>query len=123
MMPTNARRRGLVPAALLMAMLVGVAAQAEQLIDLVPVGNAGNDPDDTGYGSVGYQYQIGKYEVTAGQYTAFLNAVAATDTYGLYNALMWSSDYGCKIQQTGAAGSYTYSVADDRKNRPVNYVS
>ena len=28
------------------------------------------------YGSVGYAYNIGKYEVTAGQYTEFLNAVA-----------------------------------------------
>ena len=36
-------------------------------------------------GSVGYNYNIGKYEVTAGQYTEFLNAVARTDTYGLYN--------------------------------------
>ena len=31
---------------------------------------------------------IGKYDVTVGQYTAFLNAVAATDTYGLYNPSM-----------------------------------
>ena len=27
-------------------------------------------------GAVGYTYNIGKYEVTAGQYAAFLNAVA-----------------------------------------------
>ena len=90
----------------------------------VTVGNPnnGNDPQ-TGYGSVGYTYQIGKYEVTAGQYTAFLNAVAQTDPYGLYNASMWSNTYGCKIQQSGASGSYTYSVAADYANRPVNYVS
>jgi len=36
---------------------------------------------------------------------------------------MWSSDYGCKIQQSGSSGSYSYSVAADRANRPVNYVS
>jgi len=38
--------------------------------------------------AVGYAYRIGKYEVTVGQYTAFLNAVAATDTFGLYNPNM-----------------------------------
>ena len=31
---------------------------------------------------------IGKYEVTEGQYTAFLNAVAADYTYELYNTMM-----------------------------------
>ena len=77
----------------------------------------------TGYGAVGYTYNIGKYEVTAGQYTEFLNAVAATDTYGLYNTNMWSSTYGCKIQRSGTSGNYTYSVASDYANRPVNYVS
>ncbi len=92
-------------------------------IDWVTVGNPGNANDDTGYGGVAYEYQIGKYEVTAGQYTEFLNAVAATDTYGLYNTEMWSSSYGCKIQRSGSAGSYTYLIASDWANRPVIYVS
>jgi formylglycine-generating enzyme required for sulfatase activity len=87
------------------------------------VGNAGNAADSTGYGSVADVYAIGKYEVTAGQYTAFLNAVAATDTYGLYNAKMWSDTRGCKIQQSGSLGSYSYSVAADRANAPVNFAS
>ena len=39
-----------------------------------------------------YTYNIGKYEVTAGQYTAFLNAVAGVDTYGLYNTNMSNTD-------------------------------
>ena len=49
--------------------------------------------------------------------------MAATDTYGLYNTSMWSNSYGCKIQRSGTSGSYTYSVASDYANRPVNYVS
>ena len=40
------------------------------------------------YGSVPYAYQMGKYDVTVGQYCQFLNAVAKTDTYGLYNSDM-----------------------------------
>jgi formylglycine-generating enzyme required for sulfatase activity len=91
----------------------------------VIVGNPGNANDTfgDGYGRVDYVYNIGKYEITAGQYTAFLNAVAATDTYGLYNDSMWSSSYGCKIERSGSSGSYSYSVASDWVDRPVNYVS
>jgi formylglycine-generating enzyme required for sulfatase activity len=92
-------------------------------IDFVTIGNAVNTADTTGYGAVGYNYRIGKYEVTAGQYTEFLNAVAATDTYSLYNTNMWSDSTGCKIQQSGSSGSYSYAVAADRANRPVNWIS
>ena len=99
------------------------SAIASIAIDTVTVGNAFNDADVTGYGSVGYDYDIGKYEVTASQYTAFLNAVAAVDTYGLYNSGMWTTLQGCKIQQSGSLGSYTYSVASDYADRPVNFVS
>jgi len=97
------------------------------LIDTVTVGNPGNPPDTrydtTGYGSVNYAYNIGTFEVTAGQYTEFLNAVAATDTYTLYNPSMWTNSRGCKIERLGEEGHYTYSVATEWANRPVNYVS
>ena len=86
-------------------LLTPTLSKASIQIDMVTVGNAGNAADSTGYGAVAYNYQIGKYEVTAGQYTAFLNAVAATDTYGLYNT--WHVvryGYGCKIQRSGFVG-------------------
>ncbi|MBN1911302.1 MAG: SUMF1/EgtB/PvdO family nonheme iron enzyme [Pirellulales bacterium] len=106
-------------------LLVGLwAAMAQAVnIDLVWVGNPGNVADDTGYGSVDKTYYIGKYEVTAGQYTEFLNAVAATDVHGLYNTSMMESPFGCKIERRGTPGNYSYHVADDRKDRPVNFVS
>ncbi|MHC4697707.1 MAG: IPTL-CTERM sorting domain-containing protein [Planctomycetota bacterium] len=104
-----------------------VCVSGVQAFDMgwVTVGNPGNanDTHGDGYGDVGYVYNIGKFEVTAGQYTEFLNAVAATDTYGLYNPSMWSSPKGCRIEQTGSSGSYTYSVAGDWADRPVNFVS
>lgn len=87
------------------------------------VGNAGEPQWDGTFGSVAYPYHIGTYEVTAAQYTRFLNAVAATDTHAIYNPAMWTHDHGCKIARAGAAGSYTYSVAPDRAGRPVNFVS
>ncbi len=109
---------------LVVGVLLGVNADAQAVtIDWVTVGNPGNVNDDTGYAGVPYKYRISTYEVTAGQYTEFLNAVAATDTYGLYNASMWSDTQGCKIQRSGSSGSYSYSVAADRADRPVNYVS
>jgi sulfatase modifying factor 1 len=103
----------------------GGMASGEITIETVPVGNTGNldGAYGDGYGAVGYEYNIGKYEVTAGQYTVFLNAVADTDTYGLYSTSMWSSGFGCKIERTGSSGTYEYSVAADWADRPVNYVS
>jgi formylglycine-generating enzyme len=97
-------------------------ASALITIDAVPVGNAGNANDSTGFGAVGYGYSMGKYEVTLNQYCAFLNAVGVTDTYGLYNANMATSPYGAGISRSGASGSYSYSVIGSG-NRPVTYVS
>jgi formylglycine-generating enzyme required for sulfatase activity len=102
-------------------------------LEFVTVGNPDNAGEWSGVsyggwgpdricGAVGYTFNMGKFEVTAGQYTAFLNAVAAVDTYGLYNTEMCFA-YGCKIERSGSSGSYTYSVASDWANRPVNYVS
>jgi hypothetical protein len=89
-------------------------------IDWVTVGDPGNAADDTGYGSVGYTYLISKYETTNAQYAEFLNAVAASDTYELYNTKM-GSGYG-GITRGGSSGSYTYGAIAGRENMPVNYV-
>jgi len=99
-------------------------------LETVTVGNAGNTAD-TRYGNpacggVDYTYNIGKYEVTAAQYTDFLNHKAKSDPYGLYNTNMdtaISIEDGCNIKRSGTSGSYTYSVASDWANRPVNFVS
>jgi len=93
-------------------------------IDMVTVGNAGNANDTGGglIGAVAYDYQIGKYDVTIGQYTSFLNAVAKTDTYSLYNSSMGTDLNIAGISQTGGSGSYTYSVLGSA-NRPITFVS
>lgn len=102
--------------------LLSQPASAQITIDTVPVGHIGNPNDASGYGGVGYDYYIGKYEVTLNQYTAFLNAVAATDTYGLYNVQMGANANILGIARSGVSGSYTYSVLGSG-NRPVTYVS
>jgi formylglycine-generating enzyme required for sulfatase activity len=95
------------------------STSASVTIDWVTVGNPGNAADSTGYGAVGYTYQIGKYEVTNAQYGAFLNAAAKTDSYALYNISMSSTG----IHRSGSSGSYTYSLTIEWANRPVTHVS
>ena len=101
---------------------------------LVPVGNPGNAADrSTGYGRVDAAFQIGKYEVTLGEYTAFLNAIAAADTNAVYDPAMYEDETSAGIERDGSPGSYTYAVsgpngitpegADDPANRPVAYVT
>jgi formylglycine-generating enzyme required for sulfatase activity len=111
-------------------------AGAQVVIETVTVDNPGNEGELSGEGAGGYGpdricgavdyvYNIGKFEVTAGQYTEFLNAVADDDTYGLYNTFMAdpSGSKGCNIQRSGSSPSYSYGVAGDWAGRPVNYVS
>ncbi len=102
-----------------------IAAVAEVSVETITIthpGNAGDAPHG-GYGSVDHLYDIGQFEITAGQYTEFLNAIATDDTHGLYNPDMWDEDTGCKIWQAGSPGGHVYSVAPDWEDRPVNFVS
>jgi len=95
-------------------------------IELVEVKDANNTADSTGLGKVNYDYYIGKYEITNAQYVQFLNAVAKTDQYGLYNKAMGQTGYDsygfiCRggIKRTGSSGSYVYTVIEGRENKPV----
>ncbi len=118
--------------ALVVCAFLSAAASADPIqlpSDFVVVGNPGNpgtpasiDPNQIDFGAVGYEYGIGQFEVTAGQYTAFLNAVAASDPHGLYNANMDGVE-GSGITQTIASGNYQYTVASNYASRPVNWVS
>jgi formylglycine-generating enzyme required for sulfatase activity len=99
-----------------------VSAYAVPIIDWVTVDDPGNAADTTGYGAVADTFQIQKYEFTNQQYADFLNSVAATDTYALYNANMGSDARG-GISRSGEAGSFSYAVKPSMGNKPVNYVS
>ena len=109
-------------------------ASATVVIDTVTVGNPGNPGEGSGAsyggygpdgicGAVDHVYDIGRFEITAEQYTTFLNAVAATDTYDLYAAGMWGTDGQCGIERVGEPGSYTYSVGPNWSQRPVAWVT
>jgi formylglycine-generating enzyme required for sulfatase activity len=102
-------------------------------IETVTVGDAGNAADSTAdsttFGAVAYEFAIGKYEVTIGQYTTFLNSVASvtSDSYivNLWNANMTSQLNIAGISRSGSgtlASPYSYSVIGSG-NRPISYVS
>lgn len=105
--------------------LLTLPASAVVTIDYVTVGDAGNAADPlTGslYGAVAYDYKIAKNETTIAQYAEFLNAVAKTDSYGLYSASMTTS-YINGISQSGSSGSFIYSVNPGSANKPITFVS
>lgn len=96
--------------------------------EMVTIGNPGNANDTTGFGSVDHIYAIGKYEVTIGQYTAFLNAVAQSDPYALWNPSMKAANIQ-GIDRIGSAGSYSYiimitnSTGVSSENMPITGVN
>jgi len=112
----------------LTAALVAAATTLPAAAQYVTVGDPGN-PNDQNYfgqgpfGAVTTTYAMGTYEVTISQYTAFLNAVAATDLYNLYNPSMASDLNSAGIARANSPGSYSYSVIPGSGNKPVTYVS
>jgi len=124
-----------------LASLLAVSASAGTVdYTMVTVGNPGNGtdtsgrPNTAGFGRVDYSYQIGKFDVTIGQYTAFLNAADPTGTNpnGIYNSSMGTdgniagisytseSSAGSKYAVIGPSGT---AYGQTGANRPITYVS
>jgi formylglycine-generating enzyme len=118
-----------------LAILCPFGAIADQVsISTIPVGNPGNASDPaTRFGAVGYSYRIAKFDVTIGQYTAFLNAVARSDPHGLYNKKMATDLLVAGVSRSGKSGRFSYAAippggavqtsAASTENRPITYVS
>lgn len=87
----------------------------------IRVGDTNNTADSTGYGSVTYAYYIRQYPITICEFTTFLNSVAVTDTYALYDIGMYASR--CGITRSGSSGSYSYTVNTNYGNKPITIVS
>ena len=102
-------------------------------IDYATIGNPGNSPNivsGTNFGgAVATEFKMSTKETTNAQYVAFLTAVGASNTNGIYNDSMGSSASG-GIVRAGSPGSYTYSVKPGTApsgasyaNMPVNFVN
>jgi formylglycine-generating enzyme len=145
---TPQENRSMRPRISLTVLSLGLAALACLLsapagavtIDMVTVGNPGNAGDTRvgantfGKGSVDYSYQIGKYDVTIGQYTAFLNAADPTGTNpnGIYNSQMQDDLNIAGISYNAVAsngskysviGPFGTAYGQTGANRPITYVS
>ena len=99
------------------------------------VGNPGNANDTrdgdqftTGiqnFGAVPYAFNIGRYDVTANQYTEFLNAKDPTgaNALGLYSTRMSDFEYGEIQFNSGNTLGSKYITVSGRENYPANYVT
>ena len=112
-----------------LTLISNLHAQPLVTIDTVAVGDAGNAADTTGYGAVADVFAIGKYEVTIGQYTTFLNSVA-TVTSDSYIVDLWTGSMATDLNIAGISRSGSGTLADpysysaiDSGNRPITYVS
>ena len=110
------------------ALLAFVADASAVTMNWSAVGNASNANDPaTGnlYGGVGYNYNIGTKDVTAGQYVEFLNAKDAggLNQLRLYNSNMSSATFGgISFNNLNPAGSM-YGVISGRGDHPANYTT
>ena len=89
-------------AALFAAFTLTSNLQAEHLvtIDTVTVGDAGNAANTNGLGAVADVFAMGKYEVTIGQYTTFLNSVASV-TSDSYVVNLWNTNMETDLNSAG----------------------
>ena len=104
--------------------------ESSSLMAFVKVEDINNDPDmaiddygNSGFGSVSYKYNIGKYSVTNQEYCDFLNSIAKKDDYGLYKGNNNLYNVNCGIIREGSSPNYTYSVKDKMCNKPVVFVN
>lgn len=72
-------------------------------------------------GVVNKNYRIGITEITNYQYAKFLNSVASTDSFGLYDSNMSSTLIG-GISRSGIDGSYRYYTKTIMEDKPVVFV-
>lgn len=106
--------------------VVSINYGTSTVMDFLPIGNPGNVGKTVGtsgtFGSVATTFNMGRSEVSNAEYITFLNAVAKSDPYGLYNTNMGSFSTG-GITRTGSSGSFVYTAKAGFENRAANFVN
>jgi formylglycine-generating enzyme required for sulfatase activity len=122
---------------LIAALVASTLSGAAVAVDWTTVGHPGNECDTQAqgcFGSVGISYQIGRYEVTNGQYAEFLNAVdpSGANELDLYHPLMeydpiaellFEFQHGGIVLDPDNDEGAKYEVKEGYADRPVLYVS
>ena len=92
--------------------------------DYVLVDNPGNPPDIHygSFGSVSYNYEISRYEISNREWVDFLNSVAVkSDPFGLYNQNQTNGVLG-GINRLKHGDEWRYETKPGWSERPVNYI-
>lgn len=126
------KKASIAAAALLCAVSVSSAKDwlGANNTQFVEVGNAGNSAySETGFGSVGYKYSIGKYEVSNAQYAKFMSAVGSntvnikgTDVK-LFGGFDASSSYSKFSLIEQSADGKSFSATSGKENYAANFIS
>lgn len=101
------------------------APPSAEFMRFVLVDQPGNRPDPLyARGAVAFTFEIGEHEITNAQYTAFLNAVAATDDpFELWHPDMETGVVGAIVRRTESNGALCYAVRAGWERRPATYLS
>jgi formylglycine-generating enzyme required for sulfatase activity len=110
------------------AQAAGAVVTVEQGIEFVTVGRPGNVPYSgpgltSGRGSVGYEYRIGRYEVTTSQWVEFFNAAFDRPTTDRLPHLIPPSLWGAQTATPTVPGGRRWAVAPGGENRFVGNIS
>lgn len=123
------RIRGIVVITLsILAATALAAVDPNSGIDFVTIG-AVNNPAWTGggsnnnRGSVGYVYNIGKFEVTTAQWAEFMNAALDRPADDRIPAVQYPSIWGATAVPPANAGGRRYVVQPGRENIPVGGIT
>ncbi len=109
--------------ACLAGMLLPLQA-GEPIPERITIGEPGNPPDENGYGSVSYRYEITRERILNRQYVNFLNQVDPTgeNRLGLHHPSMAISSQGGIVRDATLAEGEKYQLKPGLGEQPVFFV-
>lgn len=90
---------------------------------LITDSNNSGDATNNNYGAVNYTYQIKILPITNAEYTTFLNSVAVTSNFSLWDPAMQQDDKGGIIRSGSSSAGYAYVTKTNMDNKPVNFIN
>lgn len=96
----------------------------EPIPERIMIGEPGNPPDENGYGSVSYRYEITRERILNRQYADFMNQVDPTgeNRLGLHDPGMATSPRGGIMRDVTLAEGERYQLKPGSGEQPVAFV-